>query len=123
MAPVLGMFVALFFAGMGLLGIFQPHSLVGQFGIKLERPEARAEVRAVYGGYGCAIGILLFLSNIEYFDPNVTRGIRLAMIVSLQGMASGRLIAAIMESKSFTLFPTVFYFVVEVSLATMLYFA
>ncbi|MGW7364075.1 DUF4345 family protein [Streptomyces sp. NPDC054841] len=51
--------VALFFLGMGLLGLITPAALIRPFGIELTVPEARTEVRAVYGGFGVATGVLL----------------------------------------------------------------
>ncbi|MFI7015813.1 DUF4345 family protein [Streptomyces sp. NPDC050164] len=44
--------VALFFLGMGFFGLIAPTALIRPFGIEPTAPEARGEVRAVYGGFG-----------------------------------------------------------------------
>lgn len=47
--------VGLFFLGMGLYGLAAPRALARPFAIAVETPAARAEVRAVYGGFGVAV--------------------------------------------------------------------
>ena len=52
--------VAVFFAGMGLYALAAPAALIRPFGVTLSRSESRAEVRAVYGGFGLAMaGVLV----------------------------------------------------------------
>ena len=43
---------AVFFLGMSLFALARPAALIRPFGITLPIPESRAEVRAVYGGFG-----------------------------------------------------------------------
>jgi hypothetical protein len=51
--------VAVFFLGRGLYGLARPAGLIRPFGITLPDPTARAEVRAVYGGFGVAVAAVL----------------------------------------------------------------
>ncbi|MFF5984762.1 DUF4345 domain-containing protein [Streptomyces olindensis] len=110
--------VALFFLGMGLYGLAAPSALVRPFGIELTLPEARAEVRAVYGGFGVAVGALLAWAALG--DPGDLRsGVVLTVAVSLAGMAFGRLVARAVERPS-AFCPSWFYFWVEVVGAALL---
>lgn len=54
MAEFLIIVVALFFAGMGVYGLAAPGLLVAPFRLTADSATARAEVRAVYGGFGVA---------------------------------------------------------------------
>ncbi|WKX09493.1 DUF4345 family protein [Streptomyces sp. NL15-2K] len=110
--------VALFFLGMGFLGLVAPTVLIRPFGIELTVPEARAEVRAVYGGFGVAIGGLLGWAALDAAG-DLQRGIVLAVAVALAGMALGRLVARAVERPS-AFYPAWFYFWVEVVGACLL---
>jgi hypothetical protein len=104
--------VALFFLGMGFLGLIAPTVLIRPFGIELTAPEARAEVRAVYGGFGVATGSLLGWVAVDA-SGELQRGIVLAVAVALAGMALGRLVARAVERPS-AFCPAWLYFWVEV---------
>ncbi|TPQ23001.1 DUF4345 domain-containing protein [Streptomyces sporangiiformans] len=104
--------VALFFLGMGFFGLIAPAALIRPFGIELTAPEARAEVRAVYGGFGVGFGILLGWVALGA-SGDLRRGIVLAAAVALAGMALGRLVARAVEGPS-AFYPAWFYFWVEV---------
>ena len=54
MADALTLIVAAGFAAMGLLALARPADVLAQFGVSVETPEGRNEVRAVYGGFGLA---------------------------------------------------------------------
>ncbi|MDI3405146.1 DUF4345 family protein [Streptomyces cavernicola] len=103
--------VALFFLGMGLYGLTAPSALVRPFGVALSGPEARAEVRAVYGGFGVGVGCI---SGWAAFEPGggLQRGVVLAVGVALAGMAAGRLVARAVERPR-AFYPAWFYFWVE----------
>ncbi|MFB7930913.1 DUF4345 family protein [Streptomyces sp. NPDC056039] len=103
--------VALFFLGMGLFGLVAPRALIRPFGIELSVPEARAEVRAVYGGFGVAVGALLAWAVLGG-SGGVRSGVVLTVAVSLAGMAFGRLVARVVERPS-AFYPSWFYFWVE----------
>lgn len=111
--------VAVFFLGMGLYALAAPASLIRPFGVTLQRPESRAEVRAVYGGFGLAIaGVLVYAA----LNPSVGSAILITVAVALAGMAVGRLISAIIDERT-AFYPNWFYFLVEVVLAAALVFA
>ena len=111
--------VALFFLGMGLYALAAPASLIRPFGVTLQRPESRAEVRAVYGGFGLAIaGVLMYAA----LNPSVGQTILITVAVALAGMALGRLISAVVDERT-AFYPNWFYFLVEVVLATALVLA
>ncbi len=103
--------VSLFFLGMGLFGLVAPGALIRPFGIELPVPEARAEVRAVYGGFGVAVGALLAWTALGA-SGDLRSGVVLTVAVSLAGMAFGRLVARAVERPS-AFYPSWFYFWVE----------
>jgi hypothetical protein len=110
MATTLVLLVAVFFLGMGLLGLVAPQALIRPFGIELGTATARTEVRAVYGGFGVAVGVLLGLAA---FDVGGLRhGVAISVAVALAGMAFGRLVARFAERPG-PFYPSWFYFWVE----------
>jgi hypothetical protein len=72
--------------------------------------EGRAEVRAVYGGFGVAVAAVLVLA---IADPDLRRGVVVAVAVALLGMAFGRLVARLVDGPA-AFYPVWFYFWVEV---------
>ena len=111
--------VAVFFLGMGLYGLVAPSALVRPFGIALQRPESRSEVRAVYGGFGVAVAAVLLYAILR---PEARAGVLVAVAVALVGMAAGRVIAALAGERT-TFYPNWFYFLVELALAAALLLA
>ncbi len=108
-----------FFLGMGLYALVRPTALIRPFGIVLPSPESRAEVRAVYGGFGVAIAGMLALAATGH---SAREGILITVAVALAGMASGRLVSGIIDRpKAF--YPNWFYFIVELVLAAALCWA
>lgn len=120
MDSVLIMIVGVFFLGMGLYGLIAPAALIRPFRIVADNPEARTEVRAVYGGFGVAIAVLLGLaaSGVDGLRP----GAVLAVGVALGGMACGRLVARLADRPS-AFYPSWLYFWVEVVGAGLLFVA
>lgn len=109
----------IFFAGMGVFALARPAALIRPFGITLPIPESRAEVRAVYGGFGLAIAGVLALAAA---DPALQDGILVTVAAALGGMAFGRLVSGIVDApKGF--YPNWFYFIVEVVAAAALLWA
>ncbi len=104
--------MALLFLAMGLFGLAAPTALVAPFGIVLGGAEGRGEVRAVYGGFGVAIAVLLALA--AFGVPGLRPGAVVAVAASLLGMAFGRLVARLFERPS-GFYPAWFYFWVEVA--------
>jgi hypothetical protein len=83
--------VAVFFLVMGIVALWRPALVLGLFGTAVTTSEGRNEVRAVYGGYGVAMGVLLAGS---LATPTPFRsGILLCVAVATLGMAIGRLIS------------------------------
>lgn len=112
--------VALFFLGMGVYGLAAPVSLIRPFGVELPVPEARTEIRAVYGGFGVAMAGVLFLAAADI--GAMRRGIALTVAMAFLGMAFGRIVARFVEKPS-RFYPIWFYFWVEVAGAAVLLFA
>lgn len=110
MATAFVWLMAVFFLGMGVLGLLAPAAISGQFGITLGGADGRTEVRAVYGGFGVAIAVLLA------FGAAGTAGLRpgavIAVAVALLGMALGRLLSTVVDRPA-GFFPTWLYFLVE----------
>ena len=104
--------VALFFLGMGLVALVRPESVLAFFGIQSLTLDARNEVRAVYGGFGVAIAGLLVVAS---RDEALRAGIVVAVAIALVGMATGRVVSAVVDRKVGT-WPAVF-FCVELGLA------
>jgi hypothetical protein len=101
---------AVFFVGMGLFALARPAALIRPFGITLPIPESRAEVRAVYGGFGLAIAAMLVLAATGHPARD---GILITVAAALGGMAFGRLVSgAVDRPKAF--YPNWFYFLVEI---------
>ncbi|MCQ4118706.1 DUF4345 family protein [Rhodococcus tibetensis] len=120
MAAFLIIVAALFFAGMGLYGLVMPARLVEPFGLTAASPTARAEVRAVYGGFGVAVAALL---GFAAFDAQGVRSVvAVAVGVALVGMAAGRVVSGMVDRPQ-RFYPVWFYFVVELVLAGLLAWA
>jgi len=100
---------AVFFLGMGLFALARPAALIRPFGISLPIPESRAEVRAVYGGFGLAIAGVLALAASGHPARD---GILITVAAALGGMAFGRVVSGLIDRpKAF--YPNWFYFLVE----------
>jgi uncharacterized membrane protein YeaQ/YmgE (transglycosylase-associated protein family) len=108
-----------FFLGMGLFALARPAALIRPFGITLPIPESRAEVRAVYGGFGLAIAGMLALAATGH---PAREGILITVAAALGGMAFGRLVSGTVDRpKAF--YPNWFYFIVEMVGAAALWWA
>ncbi len=112
--------VATLFLAMGGYGLAAPAALIRPFGITLPGPEARAEVRAVYGGFGVAVGLMLIVAAM--YGGGVRTGAVIAVAAALLGMAGGRVISRLLEPPG-AFYPTWFYFWVEVIGASLLLLA
>jgi hypothetical protein len=103
--------VAAGFALMGLGALVRPRMVLEQFGVAVETPEGRNEVRAVYGGFGIAIAALLAVAALG--DPSTGEGIIVAGAVALFGMAGGRVVSALVDRPA-GFVPVWLYFAIEV---------
>jgi len=117
MDDVLILLVAAGFVAMGLGALARPREVLAQFGVEVGTPAGRNEVRAVYGGFGIAVGALLAVAAIG--DPATAEGIVVAVAFALAGMAGGRLLSAAGERPG-GLFPVWTYFAIEVAAAAAL---
>jgi hypothetical protein len=77
--------VALFFLGMGALAIVRPGRIVAIFGGRADTAPSRNEVRAVYGGFGMAVGGIV--SSLHAWPPEHARTAALALAAGLIGGA------------------------------------
>ncbi len=109
--------VALFFAGMGVAGLLKPAFVWAPFGVAPTTPGSRSEVRGVYGGFGIAVAVLLYLA--DGWTADLRTGVLVAMSVSLLGMAAGRAVSGLLEPKALFGFPG-FFLLVEAGLAALL---
>jgi uncharacterized membrane protein YeaQ/YmgE (transglycosylase-associated protein family) len=110
---------AVFFTGMGIFALARPAALIRPFGITLPNPESRAEVRAVYGGFGLAIAGMLALALTGHPARD---GILITVAAALGGMSFGRLVSVVIDRpKAF--YPNWFYFLVELVGAAGLWWA
>ena len=103
--------VAVLFAGMGVYALAVPAAILAPFGVPVESADGRAEVRAVYGGFGIAVAALLGVAAAD--GGGAREGILVAVGVALAGMAFGRLVARAFERPS-GFYPVWLFFGVEV---------
>src|SRR5262245_61278853 len=108
--------VAVFFVGMGILALAAPERIAAIFGTRGLTAEGRNEVRAVYGGFGIAVGALLIVTTTS---PALQPGVYAAVAASLGGMAAGRLVAAVIERPG-GFYPCWFYCLAETLMAAVL---
>ena len=87
---------AVFFLGMGLVGLLHPARIPAYFSVTELTADFRNEVRAVYGGVGVFVGGMLLYAQ---FFSGAPQGIILTVAVALMGMAFGRLFSYIVEKR------------------------
>jgi len=109
--------VAIGFAAMGLAALVKPAVIWAPFGVAPTTPGSRSEVRAVYGGFGVAIAVLLFVA--DGWTAGLRAGVLLTVAVALAGMAAGRVVSAVLEPKALLGYPG-FFLVLEAGLAALL---
>jgi hypothetical protein len=115
MASLLVVAVAVFFFAMGAVALGRPEQVVRYFGTHVLSVDGRNEVRAVYGGFGIAVGALLLIS---LGTPTLRAGMLASVAVALLGMAGGRLASRAIDGAA-GFYPWLF-FGVEMALAAML---
>jgi len=108
--------IAFAFLGMGLTGLVKPAFIMKLVDGSAETINSRNEIRAVYGGFGVCLAILLFVS--PTLLPELTLGIYVAVGVALAGMALGRLISGLIERPGILMW---LYLLVEALAAVILF--
>lgn len=109
--------IGVFFLGMGIYALAAPAALIRPFGITLGEAASRSEVRAVYGGFGLAIAGVLAYAAVE---PDHRTGILITVGAAVAGMAFGRLVSAVVDSRT-SFYPNWFYCLVEIVTAAALF--
>jgi Domain of unknown function (DUF4345) len=102
-------------AVIAVIGV--PAALIRPFGITLEQPTSRSEVRAVYGGFGLAIAGVLAYAAIQHEQRT---GILITVGAALAGMAFGRIVSAVIDSRT-AFYPNWLYCLVEIIAAAALF--
>ena len=92
---------------MGIVALLSPARVTSYFGLHELTSAMRNEVRAVYGGFGIAISIVLLLATQQ---PELRDGIVVTVGIALLGMAGGRIIGFCIE-RAAPLYPMLFFFV------------
>jgi hypothetical protein len=103
------------FAVMGVGAIVRPGLVTSQFGISDLTSAARSEVRAVYGGFGISVALVL---GVALFRPGLRDGILFTVAAALGGMAMGRVVSAVID-RGIDRVPLC-YLILEVIVAVML---
>lgn len=109
--------VGIGFACMGVAALARPMLIAAQFGATADSSDARTEIRAVYGGFGVAMAVLLIVAALQ--SGNTRDGVALTVGVALGGMAIGRLIGMTIERPR-GWYPTITYLIIEVVAAVAL---
>jgi len=109
--------VAVGFAAMGLAALVKPALMWAPFGVVPSTPESRNEVRAVYGGFGVAVAVLLFVA--DRMAADFRAGVLVTIAIALLGMAGGRVFSAFVEPKALIGIPG-FFMLLEAGLAALL---
>jgi uncharacterized protein DUF4345 len=120
MATVVIVVIGVFYLAMGAYALIAPAALVRPFRIVADTPEARSEVRAVYGGFGVAMGVLLGVAALG--AEGIRSGVVIAAGTALAGMAVGRVVSRVVD-RGTAFYPIWFYFVVETVMAGLLFAA
>lgn len=107
-----------FFLGMGVYALAAPAALLKPFGMVPEQATARAEVRAVYGGFGVAIAAVLGYAAVA--PAPVRAGVLITVGAALAGMAFGRIVSGVMDGRT-PFYPNWFYLLVEAIAAGALF--
>ncbi|MGV9796460.1 DUF4345 domain-containing protein [Mycobacterium sp. NPDC003449] len=119
MSTAVTVVVGVFFVGMGLYALAAPGSILRPFGFSIGTATSRAEVRAVYGGFGLAVAGVLGYAAVT---PSVRTGVLITVGAALAGMAFGRIVSAAIDGRT-SFYPNWFYCLVEAVGAGALFWA
>lgn len=104
---------------MAIVSLVAPTRVTRQFDIPILSIAGRNEVRAVYGGFGLAVAAVM-LAAIR--DEALRPGILVAVAAALAGMASGRIISALID-REIGRAPTMYLGIEAVTAALLFYIA
>ena len=110
--PVNDLFVTLVacaFALMGAGALWRPWLVTRQFGVDSLSRAGNSETRAVYGGFGILMAVML-LSSLSH--PEIRAGVCLTIAAALGGMGLGRIVS-LLADKGIDRVPAV-YLMIEV---------
>lgn len=121
MTTALIVIIGVFFLGMGCVALVAPTIVPRQFGMTVSGSgdNGRAEVRAVYGGFGLAMAAMLAVALVV---AAARTGIIWTIGAALAGMAAGRVLSAIAGDRT-RFYPNWFYFTIEAIAAAVLFAA
>lgn len=108
--------VALLFAGMGLVALAHPAFVLSLFDVSVTSTDGRNETRAVYGGYGLAMAVALWLA---LRDPRLRQGVLVCLALALLGMAGGRVASIALDGAVSSM--TALFAGIELAFAGVLY--
>ena len=86
--------VIVLFLGMSAVAFVRPERIVATVGTTELTRDGRNEVRAVYGGFGLAVALLLGAS---FVLPTMRAGILISVAASIFGMAAGRIVSVAVD--------------------------
>ncbi|RSM88713.1 DUF4345 domain-containing protein [Kibdelosporangium aridum] len=118
MATTVIIVVGVFFLAMGVYGLIAPAALARPFRIRVDTPEARSEIRVVYGGFGIAIAMLLGAA--AFGAGGIRTGAVIGVGVALAGMTFGRVVSRLADAST-SFYPVWFYFCVEAVCSVLLF--
>lgn len=95
---------------LAVVALVRPAVVLGLFGGATPTPQARNEIRAVYGGFSLAVALVAWRSDPA--RPEDAGRLRTAALASL-GMAGARLAGMVVERRV-AMWPTGFFLVLEV---------
>lgn len=102
--------VAGLFLAMGVAGLARPEFIARLVDLGVPSPDARNEIRAVYGGFGVAIALILVAA--VQMEGEFARGVVWTVAASVFGMAAGRAASYGIERPARP-YPTALYLVLE----------
>lgn len=94
MSPTIVFVVAASLLAMGLAALAAPARILATFGVPVTTVDGRNEVRAVYGGYGVAMAVMLIVA---LRMPALAPGVFACLAAALAGMALGRIVSAVVD--------------------------
>ncbi|WP_282784817.1 MULTISPECIES: DUF4345 domain-containing protein [unclassified Nocardia] len=110
--------IAAAFLAMGGYALVAPAAIARPFGTRVDTPDGRSEIRAVYGGFGLAVAVMLALAA---FGPGGLRdGVIATTAAALAGMAVGRLISRLVD-QPVPFYPVWLFFWIETIAAAVLF--
>ena len=89
--------VAVLFFMMGVWALIRPRDVPKFFDAEAKSPSSRNEIRAVYGGFGVAMAVVLGWAVLGSPADGVAQGVAVTVAAALFGMAGGRVFSSLLE--------------------------